>query len=487
MKKVAIIGAGLGGLTAGALLAKDGYKVTILEQHNVVGGSATTFKRKGGFTCEVGLHEMDSLHSDATKNKIFEKLDVYSNVNFVKANELYRVKRGKLDFIVPDGIDEAKEQLSNLYPDEKEAIKRYFLLLERVSKEFNSLANLKWSDYLLFPLKFRTILRYKNSSTKEVFNKLFKSDELKLILNANIGYYSDNWVEFSFLMHAVAQYSYFNGGGWFIQGGSQNLSNYLKSIIIKNGGEVITKALVTKVDNNNLIYSKGKEDFSIDFDIVISNASPIQTYKMYDIEDSDFGSRQLANSLLTIYIGFNKNLKSVYGKRAYSSFFLRDFKNMDEYSKSNRQDIRDRGFVFVDYSQIDSKLTKDASKSFGVITTFDYLEDWIYLDKYSYLEKKEIVKDAFLNELEKEYSNIKEYIEFCEVGTAKTMQRYLKTPNGTAYGFAPTKSQFFKIPQVKSKKIDNLYFVGQWVICGGFSPAIYSGKLAYEAIANKKL
>jgi len=262
MKKVAIIGAGLGGLTAGALLAKDGYKVIILEQHNIVGGCATTFKRKGGFTCEVGLHEMDSLHSDETKNKIFEKLDIYRNVNFVKANELYRVKRGKLDFIVPDGIDKAKEQLSSLYPDEKEAIKRYFLLLERVSNEFNGLTNLKWSDYLLFPFKFRTVLRYKNRSAKEVFDSLFKSDELKLILNANIGYYSDNWAEFSFLMHAVAQYSYFNGGGWFIQGGSQNLSNYLKSVIMNNGGEVITKALVTKVDKNSLIYTKNKEDFS---------------------------------------------------------------------------------------------------------------------------------------------------------------------------------------------------------------------------------
>ena len=52
MKTVTIIGAGLGGLTSGALLTKDGHKVTLLEQHNIVGGCATTFKRKGGF--EIG-------------------------------------------------------------------------------------------------------------------------------------------------------------------------------------------------------------------------------------------------------------------------------------------------------------------------------------------------------------------------------------------------------------------------------------------------
>ncbi len=102
----------------------------------------------------------------------------------------------------------------------------------------------------------------------------------------------------------------------------------------------------------------------------------------------------------------------------------------------------------------------------------------------AYKKKKEEVSQAFIKELSKHYPNIDEYIEFYELGTAKTMQRYLKTPNATAYGYAPTAKQFFKIPQIKSKQIDNLYFVGQWVIGGGFSPAISSGKLAYDHIVR---
>jgi all-trans-retinol 13,14-reductase len=51
---VVIIGAGLGGLTAGAKLAKEGKKVLLVEQHNHPGGCATTFRR-GDFTLEVGL------------------------------------------------------------------------------------------------------------------------------------------------------------------------------------------------------------------------------------------------------------------------------------------------------------------------------------------------------------------------------------------------------------------------------------------------
>ena len=63
-----IIGGGLGGLTAGAKLAKEGKKVMLLEQHDRPGGYATTFKRPGGFEFDVSLHstvvgERDGVHN----------------------------------------------------------------------------------------------------------------------------------------------------------------------------------------------------------------------------------------------------------------------------------------------------------------------------------------------------------------------------------------------------------------------------------------
>jgi len=52
-KKVVIIGAGLGGLSAAALLAKEGYKVTILEKNSQAGGRARVIKEKG-FVFDMG-------------------------------------------------------------------------------------------------------------------------------------------------------------------------------------------------------------------------------------------------------------------------------------------------------------------------------------------------------------------------------------------------------------------------------------------------
>ncbi|MBU1659077.1 NAD(P)/FAD-dependent oxidoreductase [bacterium] len=481
MKKIVVIGAGLGGLTAGALLSKKGFQVTVLEQHNIVGGCATTFKRKGGFVCEVGLHEMDGLYTDKVKNEIFKELGVYENIEFVKPNEFFRVKTDTVDFIMPDNIQGAKISLKNKYPECEKSIDNYFSLIQTIYFKLEKLSNMKWDDIVFFPLKYYEIIQYKNKSVREVFDDIFKNEELKLILNANIGYYHDNADTLSFFLHALAQYSYFNGGGWFIKGGSKKLSDYLASVIRQNGGTVFTNADVIKIDvrSKSVRYVKKHEEQILEYDILISNISPMQTYAMANIEYEN--KKELGNSILSVYLGFSKNLKDVYGEGAYSSFFLKNIQNIDDYNQSTKRDIQDRGFVFVDYSQIDAGLTSQ-EKSFGVMCTTDYLSDWDNLDTKQYLQKKEQILHAFVAELELHYPNIKEYIEFAEAATAKTMQRYLKTPNATAYGFAPTVKQFFKIPKSKSKKLSNLYFVGQWVLGGGFSPAINSAKLCCDTL-----
>ena len=481
MKNIAIIGAGLGGLSAGALLAKNGYKVTILEQHNIVGGCATTFKRKGGFICEVGLHEMDGVYSNKVIKEMFEELDVYDNVEFVKPKEFFRVKTDEFEFVMPDNLKEAKEKLIKTFPDSQKSIVEYFAIIEKISNAFETLSDFQLKNILSMPSALYNILKYKNRSLQEVFDTLFNDENLKIILNTNMNYYHDNTKELNFLLHALAQHSYFTGHGWFIKGGSQKLSNHLASVVLENGGTIITKAMVESIGENSLTYSLSNQTQTLKFDKLVSNISPMQTYEMAEIKHND-EKKQIAESLLTIYLGFSKNLKEIYKENSYSNFFLKEVHKLEDFNDTRETPAKERGFAFIDYSQIDSELTKEKNKSFGVLTTVDYLRDWENLSEKEYKEKKAIVLESFLNKLEKEYPNIKEYIEYSEVATAKTMQRYLKTPNGTAYGFAPSVQQFFKVPQTKSPKMKNLYFVGQWVIGGGFSPALTSGKLCYDAI-----
>jgi C-3',4' desaturase CrtD len=74
-KRVIVIGAGIGGLTAGALLARRGYQVKVYEQAGVVGGCASTFKRRG-FTFDVGATQVAGLETGGIHNRIFQELDI---------------------------------------------------------------------------------------------------------------------------------------------------------------------------------------------------------------------------------------------------------------------------------------------------------------------------------------------------------------------------------------------------------------------------
>jgi len=75
MQKVAVIGAGIGGLTAGALLAKRGFSVDVYEQSAIAGGCASTFRRKG-FIFDVGATQVAGLEAGGIHQQIFRELEV---------------------------------------------------------------------------------------------------------------------------------------------------------------------------------------------------------------------------------------------------------------------------------------------------------------------------------------------------------------------------------------------------------------------------
>ena len=74
-QRVVVIGAGIGGLTAAALLARRGYDVTVFDQAYVPGGCASTFKRRG-FTFDVGATQVAGLEPGGVHQQIFAELDI---------------------------------------------------------------------------------------------------------------------------------------------------------------------------------------------------------------------------------------------------------------------------------------------------------------------------------------------------------------------------------------------------------------------------
>jgi C-3',4' desaturase CrtD len=74
-QRIVVIGAGIGGLTAAALLARQGHSVLVVEQAAVAGGCASTFQRRG-FTFDVGATQVAGLEPGGIHHRIFQRLDV---------------------------------------------------------------------------------------------------------------------------------------------------------------------------------------------------------------------------------------------------------------------------------------------------------------------------------------------------------------------------------------------------------------------------
>ena len=472
-----IIGAGLSGLTVGAKLSKAGKKVLIIEQHNIPGGCATTFKRKD-FLFEVGLHEMDGLHKKDMKTRIFRDLDVFNNVDFLKVPEFYRFLYKNYDIVIPHEPEEAKKVLLKNFPDEEKGIDAYFyqiLNIKEIMKQDNHDTEINLGDFL---------------------DSIINDENLKLALLGNLGYFHDNPYTLSLDYYSVAQGSYYAGGGNFIKGGSQQLSDYLSNYITNNNGEVIYNHLVTKIlfENDKAIgvsYKKNNTNNTIDVfgkNIISNSAIPYVADFLLPQQQStalknDIENREIGASLLTIYLGFNKEVKKLEYNNYSTFIFDNSIEKIGDIYQNNRGDFENRSFTFIDYSQIDSALAP-AGKSVGVICCVDYIDDWNNLTKEEYKTKKEKVAQIYIKKLEQLIPGISDIIEYYEVGTSKTVERYTLNPNGAVYGFAQTPERA-KLKPIK--KFENLYFSSAWTnIGGGFSGAIFNGYLTAFEIIRKR-
>jgi all-trans-retinol 13,14-reductase len=475
---VIIIGAGLGGLTAGAKLSREGKKVLLIEQHSQPGGCATTFKR-GPFTLEVGLHEMDGPSPHDMKTRIFNELEVFENVGFIKVPEFYHFVSKHIKITIPHDPAEAVRILKEVFPSETEGIDAFFNQILNPKKKTADKEN------------------HMGKSLGEFLDSIIHDEDLKLVLLGNLGYFHDDPYSISLTYYSVAQGSYYNGGASFIKGGSQKLSDHLADYIQKHGGTVVLNHLVTGIikENNKLsgVTYKNKRDGSAELltaysDEIIANAAIPNIAGLLPEEYGRILRDEIRNlrpgaSLLTVYFGFRNNLKKI-GNKHYSTFvFDESIRTQSDILKNNTGGFQNRSYTFIDYGQIDSDLAPDG-KGVGAICCIDYLTDWEHLSDEEYNAKKEEVAKIFIGRLEKLIPGISEEIEYYEVGTPATVKRYTLNPGGAVYGFAQTPRK----PVIEPSKIsENIHFASAWgKTGGGFSGAIYSGFLCAYNILRKK-
>lgn len=501
-----VIGSGLGGLTAGALFAKAGKKVLVLERNDSFGGAATTYQR-GAMTIEASLHETtDPQTTTDPKSEIFEALELYDDIEFVPVNNFYEVRSPHIGppLSIPHGFDALREQLTERFPNDADAIRRFLKQINLIQKAwpyFGEKHDGRWwlSHGAELPFRLWPVIRDARSSVSDVLERFFGGNEaIKFALGANLCYYSDDPDQMWWLFYALAQGGFLHGGGNFIKGGSQVLSEQLVSRIREGGGEALAGQTAIEVllgENGQATGVRyrpraGDEGSVAHASIVFANAAPHVVENMLPEAERDkfmspYRNAPLSISLFSITLGLSRKPSSL-GISAYSTLLYPEWmQRLSEYKLcatllADMPVGRLPVLAIVDYSQIDSGLKEGDLYPVNIVSA-DQLSNWEGLSDDEYRAKKDAWLNAIIQGLDDEWPGFARAIVQREFSTARTMHEYLNTPGGAIYGFAnnvPGRKQSGVHRSSPKTSIRGLWLASAYGGGGGFSGAMSAGGVA---------
>ncbi|MGI9228097.1 MAG: phytoene desaturase family protein [Gammaproteobacteria bacterium] len=499
-----VIGSGLGGLTAGALFAHAGHSVLVLEQNDTFGGAATTYHR-GTMMIEASLHETADPRTTTAdpKVEIFEALDLYQDIELTPVGDFQEVRCPLIGapLVIPHGVDALRDSLTERFPHEADSIRHF---LKRVGSIQTALqifmekhSGLWWLAHgAELPFRLWPVLRDMHSSVSKVLEKYFGNNEaIKIALAANLSYWSDDPDQMWWLMYAVAQGGFLQGGGVYIKGGSQVLSDRLVDRIREGDGEALADqtAIEILLDEQSEVSGVryrprvGGEDTVAHAPVIFANASPHVVKNMLPTAKRDsfmapYRGKPLSTSLFSMNLGLNKR-PSELGVCAYSTMIIPEWmERLSDYKHcaglfADMPSGRLPAMGVCDYSYIDSGLVD--GELFPVsLAGADRLTNWDGLSDTDYLAKKNAWLDALIECLDKEWPGFANAVVQREYATAKTMHNFLNTPGGAVYGFAPNvpdRSLLSGPPRTPKTSIKGLWLASSFAGMGGFSGAMGSG------------
>ena len=165
---VIVIGSGVGGLICGALLSKRGYRVLILEKNHQVGGYCQSFKRKG-YTFNAGVVDVSGLWEKGPLNYLLKQLNLKKE-DFFSKNKTKILFKGR-EIEIPDSLDELIDTLSQMFPDERENIRKFFEEAKKAYEEVykDNVFGVPLPEYLIVKVfGSKKLLNYPQRTSKSI-------------------------------------------------------------------------------------------------------------------------------------------------------------------------------------------------------------------------------------------------------------------------------------------------------------------------------
>lgn len=248
VKKVVIIGSGIGGLTAGNLLAQKGHKVTIFEAHSRPGGYTAGFFRKGCYF-ESGTISFESLD---TVVRAMRGIGVLEQIEFEKLG--LRVVSAHFD-AVPENYEEFKKTVYAAFPREKNQLDKAFSDLDRILSALSGGSNMVMPSVmsrtellkfvlpmiLRLPNMIKVTNKFGDMTSSDFASQYFAKDSMLFNLFSKFSY-----PDASTIIMAVAMDGVFKDT-WTVKGGMQSWADLLAENFRKLGGDLKCNAYVNRI------------------------------------------------------------------------------------------------------------------------------------------------------------------------------------------------------------------------------------------------
>jgi phytoene desaturase len=489
-KKICVIGAGLGGLSAAIRLANKGFEVDLYEQNSTPGGKAGEIKEMGyRFDTGPSLLTMPQVIKDLF-SECDENIDDYLRINRLDLICKYFYPDGSIINAYSDQ-DKFGQEIDEKTSNNSASLDKYLNYCKTIYELAGDLFLTKDPSSIstyLNPKALKTLLNVGKIDPFRTINEanesFFKDQRLVQLFNRYATYNGSNPYLAPATLNIIPHVEY-NQGSFIPVGGIYSISKALNKLADKKGVNIF---LNQKVDEIILERNEAKSikinNKIIKYDTIISNVDVNFTFKNliknFDNRESRRYEKKLPSfSGLVFYWGIKKEFPEL---ETHNILFSKDY-------KKEFDDLFDNKMIHNDptvYIYISSKLNKDdapaGKQNWFVMVNAPHIQNQNW-DFEVNTARKNVVKkiNNFLN------TDIESLIEFEKIMSPVDIQNRTGSYLGSIYGISSNdKFAAFMRQSNKSKTVKNLYFCGGSAHPGGGIPlVILSGKIVSDIIQKE--
>ena len=459
-KKCVIIGSGLGGLSCGLILIRNGYDVTVLEQATQAGGCLQCFTRKG-VKFETGMHFIGSADEGQVLNRLLRYLGVLDDVQLSRLDTAGYdvVSLQGSEFRFANGREAFVETLAREFPHEKDGLNRYFDLVERVASA-SSLHSLRKADSDTSPLTTEYQLR----SMDDVLREVIGDELLRNVLVGNLPLYAAEKGKTPFSTHAFIT-DFYNQSAFRVVGGSDCIAASLVRSIEREGGQVLCRQQVRRIVCDDKKATGVETDRFHPADVVIADVHPARVVELCQSPLLRPAYRRRIAQLPETVGGFSVYLRFKPNTMPYMNYNFYGYHHPSSWDcERYTADNWPKGYLYMHFcNERDQRFARG-----GVILSymqFDEVRQWLGTRVghrgADYEQMKHERAERLIEAVCREHPHLREAIEGYDTSTPLTYYDYTGTEGGSMYGIAKDVSLGPAARVHHRTKVPNLLLTGQ--------------------------